>query len=908
MAIKVYDLAKEFGMQSKDFVVLLQQVNIPVKNHMSALTDQQEKYFRNNFKIVDNKIVPKSHERSDEAKNADTKKAEVPQQKSKEKIMRNAEEKKSAAPVRHAGSEARQQSQTAFRPSQNPAQQRQYDNRQPNRTRQAESKQSGYTRSNYQQKDSGRNANYQGRDGKPQPGYNAKSQSSYNRSSEARYNQSGHQNKDARFGGYSRPYGAGQSKDSNRQGSYQGRDSKQGTWNKDGKTQSSQSRNFTQRRPSPSFADKPLEKSSKIDKSKKDNKLKNEAKSKAKEKFFNDDRPLGKLDNTKRVRGSKSSYKKKKLADKEEKMTSGVTGTVILPETVTVSELAEKILISSAEIIKILMSYGIMANINQTIDFETASVVCEELEITVELEAEENIFEAMEEKHFAAKENLTQRPPIITVMGHVDHGKTSLLDYLRHTNVIKGEAGGITQHVGAYTVTANGKPITFIDTPGHEAFTAMRSRGASVTDIAVLVIAADDGIKPQTVEAINHAKAAKVPIIVAINKIDKPEANPEKVKQELTEYQIVPEDWGGDTICVNISAKTGEGIDTLLDMILLVAEVEDLKANTDLPAIGTVIEARIDKQRGITATLLVRSGVLNEGDFIVSGAIYGKVRTLINDKGERVSSLMPSMAAEMTGLSEVPSAGDKFFVAENEKEAKNIAERKKDRQRLIALRNASKVSLDDIFSKMSQGEIKQVELIVKADVQGSFEAISQALEKLNDNEDGIKVSVIHGGVGAVSESDVLLASASKALIVAFNVKTDNAARLAASKDGIEIRTYSVIYDLLDEIKEAMSGLKEPEYREVLTGEAEVRQVFKVPSIGMVAGSYVTDGQVKRSQGVRVIRDGVVIYTGKMSSLKRFKDDVKEVSAGYECGIGIEKFNDIKEGDKLEFFMNELVKE
>jgi translation initiation factor IF-2 len=614
------------------------------------------------------------------------------------------------------------------------------------------------------------------------------------------------------------------------------------------------------------------------------------------------------MDNTKRTRGTKASYKKKKLADKEERMTSGVTGVVVLPESISVSDLSEKILISSAEIIKILMSYGIMANINQTIDFETASVVCEELNITVELEEEENIYDKMLEQHYADEGKLVTRPPIITVMGHVDHGKTSLLDYLRHTNVISGEAGGITQHVGAYTVKAKDKAITFIDTPGHEAFTAMRSRGASVTDIAVLVIAADDGIKPQTVEAISHAKAAKVPIVVAINKIDKPEANPEKVKQELTEYQLVPEDWGGETICVNISAKTGEGIDKLLEMILLVAEVEDLKANMDQPAIGTVIEARIDKLRGITATLLVKSGVLREGDIIVSGTIYGKVRTLVNDKGTKIVKLGPSMAAEMTGLSEVPSAGDKFYVVENEKDAKTITERKKDRIRLLASRSASKMSLDDLFNQMAQSEAKQVELIVKADVQGSLEAVTQALEKLNDNEDGIKVSVIHSGVGAVSESDVLLASASKTVILAFNVKTDNAARLAAAKEEIDIRTYEVIYDLLDEIKDAMKGMKDPEYREVVTGEAEVRQVFKVPSIGAVAGCYVTNGTVKRSESVRVLRDGKVIHTGRLNSLKRFKDDVKEVATGYECGIGIEKFNDIAEGDKLEFFKNEEIKE
>ena len=629
-------------------------------------------------------------------------------------------------------------------------------------------------------------------------------------------------------------------------------------------------------------------------------KQKNEEKNKNRENFF-EEKPLTRLDNTKKKHGSKSQYKTEKAEKKEKRATSGVTGTVTVPEAISVSELSEIILLAPSEIIKTLMSYGIMASMNQTLDFDTVSIICEELGISVELEQEEDIFARIEAEHFADESALKTRPPIVTVMGHVDHGKTSLLDAIRETNVTKGESGGITQHIGAYTVEMKGHPITFIDTPGHAAFTAMRSRGASVTDIAVLVVAADDGVMPQTVEAIHHAKAAGVPIVVAINKMDKASANPDRVKQELTEHDVVCEDYGGDVICVPVSAKARTGLDNLLDMILLVAEVEDLKANFDREAIGTVIESRIDKQRGITASLLVKSGTLHDGDYIVIGPSYGKIRVMTDHNGKRINSAGPSMAVEVLGLPEVPAAGDKFFVAENEREAKKITDRRKDRMRILATKASGPKSLEDIFSKVSEGELKEIAAIVKTDVAGSYEAIKQELEKLNDNDDGIRIRIIHGGVGEVTETDAQLAAASSALIIAFNVKTDNKAKAVCDKEGIEVRTYSVIYDIINDVTAAMKGMKEPEYEEIVTGEGVVRATFKIPNLGLIAGSYITEGCVKRSDRIRVIRGGEVIHEGSISSLKRFQDDVREVQTGYECGIGIEKFTDLAEDDKLEFY-------
>ena len=573
-----------------------------------------------------------------------------------------------------------------------------------------------------------------------------------------------------------------------------------------------------------------------------------------------------------------------------------------IPDEITVGELASRLKVQAAEIIKRLMSVGVMASISDVIDYDTAALVAMEIGAKVEKEVfvtiEERLFEPEEDKD----EDLVKRSPIVVVMGHVDHGKTSLLDAIRKTNVTTGEAGGITQHIGAYQVRINGEAITFLDTPGHEAFTAMRARGAQVTDIAVLVVAADDGIMPQTVEAINHAKAANVSIIVAINKIDKPTANPDKVKQELTEYGLVPEEWGGDVICVPVSAKTGENIDTLLEMINLVAEVQELKANPNRMATGTVIEARLDKGRGPVATMLVQNGTLHTGDVIIAGAALGRVRVMLDDRGNRIQAAGPSMPVEITGLAEVPAAGDTFHAVEDERLAKELVEQRKQEAKEEQFSAYRKVTLDNLFSQISEGEMKELPIIVKADVQGSVEAVKQSLEKISNEE--VRVKVIHGAVGAVSESDVMLANASNAIIVGFNVRPDPVAKEMAEREDVEIRLYRIIYDAINEITDAMKGMLAPKYRDVDLGRAEVRQVYKISSVGTVAGCYVLDGKLARNAKIRVVRDGIVVAEDEMSSLKRFKDDAKEVAKGYECGVTLEKFADIKEGDIFDAYITE----
>jgi len=578
---------------------------------------------------------------------------------------------------------------------------------------------------------------------------------------------------------------------------------------------------------------------------------------------------------------------------------------IVLGEYTTIKELASKMHKSPAELIKKLFSMGVMATINQEIDTDTATILAAEygyeVEVKLPVDLEAQLMEEPEEDSAL----LTSRPSVVTVMGHVDHGKTSLLDAIRKTNVTATEAGGITQAIGAYQVEHNGKKITFIDTPGHEAFTAMRARGAQVTDIAVLVVAADDGVMPQTIEAINHAKNAKVPIIVAINKIDKPTANPERVKQELTEHGLVPEEWGGDTICVNVSALKREGIEDLLEMILLLAEVLELKANPNRPARGTVIEAELDKARGAVASVLVQNGSLNVGDTIIAGTAFGRVRAMIDDKGRRIKKAGPSTPVEIIGFSEVPQAGDIFLVVEDEKLARTIVERRKERRREEELRATTRVSLDDLFKHIQEGQIKELNIIVKADVQGSVEALRQSLERLNTGE--VKVNIIHGGVGAITETDVMFASASNAIIIGFNVRPDVNARKAAESEKVDIRLYRVIYDAIEDVKAAMSGLLEPEYKEVTTGRAEVRQIFKASKVGTIAGCYVLEGKIERDTKVRLVRDGIVVYEGKLDSLKRFKDDVKEVVQGYECGLTLEKYNEIKEGDIIEAFAVEAIK-
>lgn len=579
---------------------------------------------------------------------------------------------------------------------------------------------------------------------------------------------------------------------------------------------------------------------------------------------------------------------------------------ITVPEEITVGDLALKLKMTAAEVVKKLFSLGVMASVNEVIDYDTAEIVATELGAKVEKEVVITIEERIIDDTQDTEENLLKRDPVVVVMGHVDHGKTSLLDAIRNTSVTETEAGGITQHIGAYRVNLDGQMITFLDTPGHAAFTSMRARGAMATDIAILVVAADDGIMPQTIEAINHAKAAGVTVIVAINKMDKPDATPDRILQQLTEYELVPEEWGGDIICVPVSAKTHNGIDKLLESVLLVAEMLELKANPNRAAKGIVIEARLDKGRGPVATLLVQNGTLKTGDIIVAGTAVGRIRVMTNERGKKLEEAGPSVPVEIMGLDEVPAGGDTFDAVSDEKLARELVEQRKHDAKEEEFSQYQKVTLDNLFSSITEGEIKDLNIIVKADVQGSVEAVRQSLEKLSNEE--VRVKVIHGGVGAVSESDVMLAAASNAIIVGFNVRPDPVAASLAERDGIDMRMYRIIYDCIEEIESAIKGMLAPKFREVQLGRAEVRSVFKLSTAGMVAGSYILDGKVTRNSQIRVVRDGIVITEDEIASLKRFKDDVKEVAAGYECGIGLEKYTDVKEGDIFEAFIMEEYKD
>ncbi|AWC33379.1 translation initiation factor IF-2 [Bacillus cytotoxicus] len=619
------------------------------------------------------------------------------------------------------------------------------------------------------------------------------------------------------------------------------------------------------------------------------------------------------------VRSKKNSNKKKKkgkgnqdkrqenFAGKQQAQTVETPDKITFSGTLTVGELANKLGKEPSEIIKKLFMLGIMATINQDLDKDTIELIASDYGIEVEEEVviDEIEFETFIDEQDEEEGDLKERPAVVTIMGHVDHGKTTLLDSIRNSKVTAGEAGGITQHIGAYQVEVNDKKITFLDTPGHAAFTTMRARGAQVTDITILVVAADDGVMPQTVEAINHAKAAGVPIIVAVNKMDKPAANPDRVMQELTEYELVPEAWGGDTIFVPISAIKGEGIDNLLEMILLVSEVEEYKANPNRYATGTVIEAQLDKGKGAIATLLVQNGTLRVGDPIVVGTTYGRVRAMVNDIGRRVKVAGPSTPVEITGLNEVPQAGDRFMAFADEKKARQIGESRAQQALLAQRGEKSKLSLEDLFQQIQEGDVKEINLIVKADVQGSVEAMAASLRKID--VEGVKVKIIHTSVGAITESDIILASASNAIVIGFNVRPDVNAKRTAESENVDIRLHRIIYKAIEEIEAAMRGMLDPEFEEKVIGQAEVRQTFKVTKVGTIAGCYVTDGKITRDSGVRIIRDGVVIYEGQLDTLKRFKDDVKEVAQNYECGITIEKYNDIKEGDIIEAFIMEEVK-
>ncbi len=605
-----------------------------------------------------------------------------------------------------------------------------------------------------------------------------------------------------------------------------------------------------------------------------------------------------------RQQGSFGSKRRQEEAEKLRKLQLEIAKkaplVVKIPDEISVGELASRMKKTGAEVVKCLIRNGVMASLSDVIDFDTAAIITEELGCKVEKEVvvtiEEKLIDTTEDK----EEDLVPRAPVVVVMGHVDHGKTSLLDYIRHSSVASGEAGGITQHIGAYQVEVDGKPVTFLDTPGHEAFTAMRARGAMITDIAILVVAADDGIMPQTVESINHAKAADIPVIVAINKMDKPTANPDRIMQQLTEYGLIPEEWGGETIVCPISAKTGMGIDKLLENLVLLAEVQELKANPNRTAHGAVIEARLDKNRGPIATLLVQNGTLKQGDIIIAGTAVGRVRGMTNYRGQKVTEAGPSVPVEITGMGEVPGAGDDFHAVADERMARElVAQRKEELKNATTGSAKQKVSLEELFSQIQAGEMKDLNVIVKADVQGSAEAVKASLEKISNEE--VRVRVIHCAVGAVNESDVMLAATSNAIIVGFNVRPDKNAAESAARNKVDMRMYRVIYDCINEIEAAMKGMLAPKYKEVALGEAEVRQVYKISNVGVVAGCYVTEGRVARNAQIRLVRDGIVIHEGVMNSLQRFKDSVKEVARGYECGIGIEKYSDIKEGDIIEAF-------
>lgn len=838
---RVYELAREYNIPSHDFIELLNKYNIPVKNHQNVLTEEQVQSFKKNFQP--NRFSDPSQR----------------------KAVKNT--------VKTQNKQGQHDEKAASKNQKN---------NQNNQNRQKDQKKSE-TAGGENRRDNRNNA---------QRGEKSQGQNGNRRNSGQRSRQQGQ----GSGGNSGARQGSGNSSQQNRQKPQR---NAQGS-SQDGRSQNGNGQSRKKKKTSPSQAQAGMQapvgkKNTKRDKKRREKNQRPEPQN------------IKLRDNSKRTKSKRVDYKKQR---EEKKLDQRKNQVYEIPEVLTVGELADILDVGATEIIKILMMAGTMATINQQIDADTAQIVADELGYQVKPVSTEDVMEKIfEEYDSTTTGHEVKRAPVVTVMGHVDHGKTSLLDKIRKTNVTSGEAGGITQHIGAYTVELKserfkGEKITFIDTPGHAAFTAMRSRGAQMTDIAVLVVAADDGVMPQTIEAINHAKAAKVPIVVAINKIDKEGANPERVKQELTEYDLIAEEWGGDTIMVPISAKKGENIGELLENILLVAEMQELTADPTRQARGTVIEAQVKKGKGPTASLLIQQGTLHVGDMLLSGTVYGKIRTMINDKGKRIRSAGPSIPVEISGLSDVPQAGDDFIVLENEKEARNLAEQRIESEKFERQRKSA-VNLNDLSSMLKEGAISEVNLIVKADVNGSVEALTQSLLRLNTDE--VHVNVIHGAVGAINETDVMLASTSNAVIIGFNVRPDKNAVSAAEKEEVDIRLYRVIYDAIEDVKQAMEGMLEPDFVEKVTGTADVRDTFKIPGGKVIAGSYVTDGKIVRNDEVRVIRDGIVVFEGQISSLRRFKDDVKEVNSGYECGIGIDRFNDVKVGDQIETFVMEAVK-
>jgi len=868
--VRIYELAKELGVQSKDLVALAQGLKIDVHNHMSTLEDADIALIKGN---IGKKTAAPEQDKKPAAAPAAPQKKEAP--------VKSAETSKPEANTQRPAPV--QQPQQRPQQQQRPAQGQQYQQR-PQQNQQRPPQQGG------QQQQQQRPAQGQQYQQRPQQGQQRPQQ------------QGGQQHQQ-------RPQQGQQAQQRPQQGQQRPQQNHQNQQ----RTQQQRPQQHPANNPRPAAAPGTVDTTRNVPSSV----IEEENVQLDSKKDFTKVERIGKKPQNRTPQGGKPPFKhqqgrpgfnknfrQKGFAEPKKEEVHTPKKPVKIGDSISVKELSEKLGKPATEIIKKLLLLGVMSTINQVLDFDTASLICEEFGVGVEKLIDKGSEEVLLKAEEDRPEDLLPRSPVVTIMGHVDHGKTSLLDAIRETNVIATEAGGITQHIGAYTVHIGEKKIAFLDTPGHEAFTAMRARGAKVTDIAILVVAADDGVMPQTVEAINHAKAANVAIIVAINKIDKPGANPDRVKQELTEYGLVSEDWGGDAIMVPVSAKKKQGIDNLLEMILLVAEMQELKANPNKKGIGTVIEAELDKGKGPVATVLIQEGCLNVGDYFIAGNTYGKVRGMIDDKGKRLKKAGPSTPVEIQGLDEVPDAGDIFMVVDDEKVARTISEKRKEKQRLSQIQSKQTVSLDELFTQIQEGKVKDLNIIVKADVQGSVEAVKQSLAKLSNEE--VKVNTIHGGVGAITESDVMLASASNAIIIGFNVRPQPAGIALAEKEKVDIRLYRVIYNAIEDVEAAMKGMLEPEYKEVVLGHAEVRATFKASAVGTIAGCMVTDGKINRNNDVRIIRDGIVVHEGKLASLKRFKEDAKEVNTGYECGLNIERFNDIKEGDIIESYTIEAV--
>lgn len=916
--IRVYELAKELGMESKDVIRRLKKMGEDVKNHMSTVEDQHADMLRDIMrpKLADEMNRDKNSEKKEAAPAAsetaksketteDTPTRSEHHNEPPVKIAKESQEKSSKNEVaeneatkEHEAKSAGSAKVSEEKPSVKAPVQKPHihteraETDQPRQQgvfqkRNNQPRQQGVFAQNHQRRQGdfrNNNGGYQNRNNDRQQGnFQNRGQGRNNDRQQGNFrnnNSGGYQNRN-----HDHQQGNFQNRSQGQQGNFQNRAN-------DRQQNRFQGQNHRERLnavPPPPEGLRPQDKkdSRRFEQKKKNN-------------FYDSRKKDFDRHNFENMRHRPNPKHKKA---KKEEMPPVVPKTVVIGETVVISELAKSMSKTAAELIKKLFDLGYMATVNQEIDAETAQILGTEFGISVEVKVDKTL--EMMEDDVDDESTLVERPPVVTVMGHVDHGKTSLLDAIRKTNVIANEAGGITQHIGAYQVEISGKKITFLDTPGHEAFTSMRARGAQVTDIAVLVVAADDGVMPQTIEAINHAKAADVPIIVAINKIDKPGASVDKIRQELTEYGLVDEEWGGNTIMVPVSAKKNEGIQNLLEMILLVAEVAELKSNPNRNARGTIIEAQLDKGRGAVATVLVQKGTLHVGDILVAGTEFAKVRAMIDDKGRRTKSATPSTPVEILGFSNVPPAGEIFVCVDDEKDARHIAEHNSTEKREKDMGKNVKVSLDDLFKQISEGTVKELNIVLKADVHGSVEALAQSIRNLSTDE--VRVNIIHSGVGAIVETDVMLAEASNAIIIGFNVRPDAHTKKAAEKAGVDIRMYRVIYEALDSIKAAMSGLLDPEFKEVIVGHVEVRDVIKVPKVGIVAGSYVVDGKVIRNGKVRLLRNGIVIHEGDISSLRRFKDDVKEVATGYECGICIENFNDIKIDDQMEIYMMEETK-